>query len=967
MTDGGTVREDRNESFSVVVVPSGDWGAKVLEVAERWYAAGLLSAAAWVRPEDVRTFESAAPVIRCHLLGAEVAGPDDEPLDLFEVLGRRRRGLVRVVRSQVLPSRESIDVGQLAAADAVRTWISQSLPGPIRGEDVGVGTDIRSINLMTGTTGVSELSRKVLSADWDVNAVTSPEDRPDPARANRFIRAESNLVPVALLSTATVAGLISAVPEGPFDEAFDATSAVLGKVLVVRPTVRAVLGGPAIAGLAQQTCLLPPAGTTPAQLHPDRYARGSSATITRAILEWLETIDSKILAASDPDDQTHDDVLELMSVRSGAGMFLRFAGQSLRTMVTAPWGGLTSSAERVVTKAMVGTRSGRRLVFVPTPDVYISRELVALELEDIQYWDSALGSFEAVRVRVPTLGFWRQLRNVLLSSLDGGDLPSGAPRELDGSRILTYPAPTDVVPAPDDEFVVDDRIPSPVPEASRVAGACAPDEARAVRQTIRAAAASAQEALRAAEEQLRGLGQEPSEPPEPKVHRKARKKAEAAVLAAADRASTVEAEVLRFDRWFAEHSSSLLWQLSERIESRRVQAASREASARAGALESAGIDESLPRGYRRRFLAWSWGVVAALPAGMVLIFGVLGETTPRWRIAVVWMLICAIALLLVIRRWYTNVLAYAYESRQGWRRRADAAGEFRAANLDRRRFDAIQSQLDDWIHVLGWTIHRPWTVPQEAVDPASTLIGENVVPAALVLAEPRLTDRARATVVQGAQETLVRPGWRQLSYRRLVSSRLPAEEALDAEMVAEAVDRVDGDDGRGAGALVSFRHDLDEGGPQVAAGEIVQQEVRDSMRGVRLAVAGRRLPVAPLDPRGGEVPSSDAEFLRGALAPTAPLAQETWSDRALVKGAHEDITSHRWLSESEDAASAERKLAKVVSLDALSASALVGIVVRIDRSRWLDAEDLRLFAKAPAVSRLGDSVAPDDDDDPVFT
>ena len=139
------------------------------------------------------------------------------------------------------------------------------------------------------------------------------------------------------------------------------------------------------------------------------------------------------------------------------------------------------------------------------------------------------------------------------------------------------------------------------------------------------------------------------------------------------------------------------------------------------------------------------------------------------------------------------------------------------------------------------------------------------------------------------------------------------------------------------------------------------------MRGVRLAVAGRRLPVAPLDPRGGEVPSSDAEFLRGALAPTAPLAQETWSDRALVKGAHEDITSHRWLSESEDAASAERMLAKVVSLDALSASALVGIVVRIDRSRWLDAEDLRLFAKAPAVSRLGDSVAPDDDDDPVFT
>jgi hypothetical protein len=117
---------------------------------------------------------------------------------------------------EVVAWSESIG-GQLAAGEAVRAWLRESLPQALEGNVNATGTELRSVNLITGVTGLSEMKDELRPMHWDVHVVTSPEDRPNPERANLFVRSDKNLVPLSLLSTAVVAGLMPGQTTGPFD------------------------------------------------------------------------------------------------------------------------------------------------------------------------------------------------------------------------------------------------------------------------------------------------------------------------------------------------------------------------------------------------------------------------------------------------------------------------------------------------------------------------------------------------------------------------------------------------------------------------------------------------------------------------------------------------------------------------------------------------------------------------------
>ena len=166
-----------HDAISVVVVPSADIGQRLMGVVREWYAAGLLTPAVWVRPEDVHIAPDRAPEVTAQHFGEWGV----RTADLFEILSRHRRKLVRIVQAQVLDRPGSIDELQLDVAAQVREWIHESLPRAITGSGGAKGTEVRAINLITGATGLAEMPSQLVSVDWDVNAVTSPED---PARTS---------------------------------------------------------------------------------------------------------------------------------------------------------------------------------------------------------------------------------------------------------------------------------------------------------------------------------------------------------------------------------------------------------------------------------------------------------------------------------------------------------------------------------------------------------------------------------------------------------------------------------------------------------------------------------------------------------------------------------------------------------------------------------------------------------------
>ena len=328
------------------------------------------------------------------------------------------------------------------------------------------------------------------------------------------------------------------------------------------------------------------------------------------------------------------------------------------------------------------------------------------------------------------------------------------------------------------------------------------------------------------------------------------------------------------------------------------------------------------------------------------------------------MLVAAAVLLLVIRTWYHGILKFlrAYES--GAAARARAIRDFEIANADRRRFDDITRQLRQWTAILGWSLHRPWDPAASEEREQTMTLDESARPAALVLAEPALDDVDRAEIARHAVRELTRAGWRGRSYRRLVARHLSEHKQMDSDTVSAAVEAIDRDDGRGAQERQRFLSDLEAGRPQGRATEVVVGEAEGFLRSARLYKES--MWVRPLDGGTDVKPMEDVAFLVQALVPASPLARETWSDAALVEGAHERLTTHYWTRHHPDWKVAERVNAASITDESIQDTTLLDLAVRVDVSAWLDVEELRLFGKAPSGEAAVWS-ASSGPDDSVFT
>jgi hypothetical protein len=230
---------------SVVLLPGGEDGLKILDIVEEWTQCWMLKPAFWVHSSESKISEDAVPRITCCVIGRN--GRRD--IDLLDYLSREDFEQVRLIAIRTVDELSEHDALQDKIVDQVKNALESARPLVIKDDRADrPQTKFVRVNLVfapTSRKGASALH--LLEPGWDINLVVAPEDRSTPSRfdkATRDVTAEDKSVwhRFILSNAAAVGGIWAGQEKGILDSSeFQDLSPVQGQVRLMRSFVRGIL------------------------------------------------------------------------------------------------------------------------------------------------------------------------------------------------------------------------------------------------------------------------------------------------------------------------------------------------------------------------------------------------------------------------------------------------------------------------------------------------------------------------------------------------------------------------------------------------------------------------------------------------------------------------------------------------------------------------------------------------------
>lgn len=451
---------------SIVLLPSGDQGEKLLDLAADWTKMGLLGPALWVLPERVGNGTVGPPRIVAVVLGIDV---DLEvrriEVDLFEALAREALVLVRLVKLRsAAPSRE-MDATQDAIAEHVREYVRKSMPMASPGSTVLDQTaELKHATLICAPTEF-QLQQRVdwASSEFGTVIVASPEDRSSPWSGDAFVRDDDRFVGFTLLHVVSVAGLWQGLPTGSF-ELVRREESGHRSVWLSRVFINAVLTGAlsrraaahVLEEAAQSDSSLidpgfnaPPAGTVFIQ---DALVSGYIDEMVRGAM----SLDDGALGFREP-SMTVEPVRHASSAASQIGQFLSFSADKLTRVPAWSWRWTTSGAYRRVTKSLHSDEGSEELAGYED-HVFDVRELELIAdaeriiADEVQARAEAAAPAAVSHIR-STPRLWARLREQVFGSLDGSADLSDLGFEPIEDAVPIFGRVSDVLALPDHPWV----------------------------------------------------------------------------------------------------------------------------------------------------------------------------------------------------------------------------------------------------------------------------------------------------------------------------------------------------------------------------------------------------------------------------------------------------------------------------------------------------------------------------------
>lgn len=209
-----------SDTVSIIVLPSGDQGRAILDLAQDWSRSWLLTPALWMLADEIPDFEPnldissvVPPNLSAYLLGRDLEqNPVREQVDVFWALGSQTFKIIRFIAVRTEQDQALMQKTSIGAETAAR-FIERAIPPSQNlSEEELSGALFRKYNLIIAPTNERRLVQGVLSQFWHANLVAAAEDRSTPMSTDSFVKVGERFIGFALAHIATTAGLWAGLP-----------------------------------------------------------------------------------------------------------------------------------------------------------------------------------------------------------------------------------------------------------------------------------------------------------------------------------------------------------------------------------------------------------------------------------------------------------------------------------------------------------------------------------------------------------------------------------------------------------------------------------------------------------------------------------------------------------------------------------------------------------------------------------
>ena len=235
-----------SEAVSIIVLPSGNQGREILDLAQDWSRSWLLTPALWMLADEIPQFDTGKsielqvpPSLTAYLLGRDSEQNSvKEEVDVFWTLGSQPFKTIRFIAVRTEQDPELMAKTSLSAETAAQ-FIQRSVP-EVRDLSRAelTGALFSKYNLVIAPTNERGLIEGVLSQFWDANLIAAAEDRSTPLSTDSFVKVGERFIGFALAHIATTAGIWAGLPISSAE--IDSDKAQLRQARLQRVFVRGV-------------------------------------------------------------------------------------------------------------------------------------------------------------------------------------------------------------------------------------------------------------------------------------------------------------------------------------------------------------------------------------------------------------------------------------------------------------------------------------------------------------------------------------------------------------------------------------------------------------------------------------------------------------------------------------------------------------------------------------------------------
>ncbi|WP_193509115.1 hypothetical protein [Cryobacterium sp. BB736] len=745
--------------MTAFIVGNGETAADVKALVESWTRAGILKPSLWVTPQLVVENPLGPPSVGA--LFVHEHGSDS--VDLFEHIGRFRLDLVRLVAAHLVLLNSEPDLELANAANVVSSAIEAALPRRVDAA-TAEGSRLHRSLVVLPVSGANSASADILKPRWEVNAVISPEDRPDLDRASIFVREPGNFAGHAASALAAIGGVFRGVDVGVLDELGTDSTTGDRDVVVARVSIRSIVGEDLLDKVAA-----------------DVLATGSlDAPEPSEYLSWARpATESELLVSSAADAILHtDDWVASVPPASSSirtrhqsfGAALRTAALfNLRTVGAVVSWVLTKGRARVekrATDVIVGANAGTLVTLGPRPISEIARVSADLLERERNRIDDEM-RLQSSRVRAPQPSTWQSLRKLCFGLADGGELGDFPEPRQAGKRELL--SPTMIVPKPGETW--SDA------EGRKVSA----EDSRAMHAHRRLLAAELSEAKHgwdAAATELRKAQEEREQNPPPKETKAAYwpsdkdlKNLKAAALKAESAYKQTKSHVDAYNAWFELQARTILWKVGDNVARRidELQSTLDEISKRKS--DQVPPAQRLHTAQRALLAWWGWTLGLALLAVGVFAYLTWGALPDEWEdllritgetflyavasIGVITVVVIALA----NHGFYKEVRRYEWQVEILLDQMAKDKTRFVHAGQEKARLELLYEVLMEWARIIGHTLYEPWARFKHDYEPLPDNVIQALPAAAGLAQQPGGTDSVDQAVRTSAYNVVYQRGW----------------------------------------------------------------------------------------------------------------------------------------------------------------------------------------------------------------